>query len=67
MLLLMFPHLAYFIQYVDMKGLANDNVNGSPMGKDRNDAVERDLKAMLRTDLLALRELAANMSKGIIW
>ncbi len=50
-----------------MKNLADGTVNAAQVGNDDSDADEGDLKAMLRTNLLALRELAANMSHGIIW
>ncbi len=67
MLLIIF-HLIYFIQYVDMKNFASGTVHVAPAGKDECPcADEWDQKALLRTDLLALRELAANMSNGIIW
>ncbi len=50
-----------------MKNLADGTVNAAQVRKDDSGADEGDLKAMLSTNLLALRELATNMSNGIIW
>ncbi len=66
-MLLIFFYLTYFMQCVDMKNLAGGTVHVAPVGEDESCADEGNLKAMLKTDLLALRELAANMSNGIIW
>ncbi len=57
----------YLAANIDMKNLPGGDVNAAQVGKGDSGADEGCLKAKLRTNLLALRELAVSMSTGIVW